>query len=371
MRVVVAFDSFKGSLSAREANEAFARGFRDVVADADIVTVPISDGGEGLSECVGGEDVATHAYDPLMRPVEVRYSIKDDTAIIALAAASGLTLLAAAERNPLVANTFGTGVVIADAVRRGCRKIILGLGGSATHDCATGLLRALGYRFMDECGVELTATIDILEHAERIVAGDVLPDGVALAVAVDVDNPLCGARGAAEVYARQKGAADGDVERLDGATRHFAATVARHVGVDYSAERGMGAAGGAAFGLRALLDVVPVSGIDLVLDLAHFDAHVKGADLVVTGEGRVDMQTVMGKAPSGVLRHALRHDVRCVAVGGSVAWCEELERAHFAAIYAATPDDMPLSEAMQRSVACQNLRNIGRRVAVDMQKIDM
>ena len=145
--------------------------------------------------------------------------------------------------------------------------------------------------------------------------------------------------------------------------RHFAATVARHVGEDYSVGRGMGAAGGAAFGLRALLDITPMSGIDLVLDLVGFDALVEDADLVVTGEGRVDMQTVMGKAPSGVLRSARRHDVRCVAVGGSVAWCEELEHAGFAAIYAATPDGMPLTEALQRDTAYRNLQNVGRRVA--------
>lgn len=366
MRVVVAFDSFKGSLSSREANEAFAHGFRDVVKDADIVTVPISDGGEGLSECVGGESVTTFTYDPLMRPIEAQYTIRDDTAVIALAAASGLMLLDTAEREPLVTTTFGTGVMIADAVRRGCRRILLGLGGSATHDCGAGLLRALGFRFLDVHGEELTATMDILEHTERIEGCAAILRGVDVAVAVDVDNSLCGTRGAAEVYARQKGAADDDVERLDRATRHFAATVARHVGADYSAERGMGAAGGAAFGLRALLDVVPMSGIDLVLDLAQFDALVKDANLVVTGEGHVDRQTVMGKAPSGVLRCARRHGVRCVAVGGGVEWCEELESAGFAAIYSATPDDMPLSVAMQRTTAIHNLRNIGCRVAVDM-----
>ena len=368
MRVVVAFDSFKGSLSAREANEAFARGFRDVCADADIVTVPISDGGEGLSECVGGLRVTTSTFDPLRRPVEAQYTINGDMAVIALASASGLTLLAESERDPLVADTFGTGVMVVDAVHRGCRRILLGLGGSATNDCATGLLRALGYRFLDGDGEELTTTIDILEHAEQIVGDATMLAGVDVAVAVDVDNPLCGVRGAAEVYARQKGATDGDVARLDRAMRHFAATVARHVGEDYSAESGMGAAGGTAFGLRALLDVTPMSGIDLVLDLVGFDALVEDADLVVTGEGRVDMQTVMGKAPSGVLRSAQRHDVRCVAVGGSVAWCEELEHAGFAAIYAATPDGMPLTEALQRDTAYLNLRNIGAAIALKYEK---
>lgn len=364
MRVVVAFDSFKGSLSAREANEAFARGFCDVVADADVVAVPISDGGEGLSECVGGVMVEARASDPLGRAITTRYAVRDDTAVIALASASGLTLLTPSERDPLVTNTFGTGELLRDAVERGCRKIILGLGGSATNDCATGMLRALGFRFLDAAGVELTTTIDILEHTEHIKGCASLLRGVNVAVAVDVDNPLCGARGAAEVYARQKGATDADVERLDRAARHFAGVVARTVAADYSAEQGMGAAGGAAFGLRALLGVRPTSGIDLMLNLVNFDALVEGADLVVTGEGCVDKQTVMGKAPSGVLRYALRHDVCCIAVGGGVRWCDELRHSGFTAIYAATPDGMPLSEAMHRDTAYHNLRSMGATIAL-------
>lgn len=362
-RVVIAFDSFKGSLSAREANEAFAAGVCDVVADVDVVTVPLSDGGEGFAESVAGEPVAVKVLDPLGRPATAHYALRDDTAVVALASASGLTLVAATERNPLVTNTYGTGELIVDAVRHGCRKILLGLGGSATNDAGTGLLRALDFRFLDDDGEELTTTIDILEHTTHIAGDASALDDVELVVAVDVDNPLCGVRGAAEVYARQKGASEDDVVRLERAMQRFAMVVARHVGADYSGEYGMGAAGGTAFGLRALLGARPTSGIELVLEAVGFDALIEGARLVVTGEGRVDAQTTMGKAPSGVLRHARHADVPCVAVGGSVTPCAELDVAGFAAIYAATPATMPLKEALQRDAAIANLRAMGRRVA--------
>lgn len=369
-RVVVAFDSFKGTLSSREANAAFSEGVRDIISDADIVTVAISDGGEGFSEAivesVGGNIVEVLVSDPLCRPIMARYSIVDNcsTAIITLASASGLTLLTPTERNPLLATTYGTGELVLDAVRRGCRRIVLGLGGSATCDAGVGLLRALGFVFQDAEGRVLTSTMDILERCATINGDGVCSalHDINIVVAIDVDNPLYGERGAAYVYAPQKGASVVDVERLDRALRHYADMVACHVGMDYAEELGMGAAGGVAFGLRALLGVVPTSGIEFMLGIVDFDTLLVGADLVVTGEGRVDRQTVMGKAPSGVLRAAKRAGVRCVAVGGSVAWCDELSHSDFDGIYAATPADMLLIDAMKRDIAYDNLRAVGRRV---------
>lgn len=369
-RVVVAFDSFKGTLSSREANAAFSEGVRDIISDADIVAVAISDGGEGFSEAivesVGGNIVEVLVSDPLCRPIMARYAIVDNcsTAVITLASASGLTLLTPTERNPLLATTYGTGELVLDAVRRGCRRIVLGLGGSATCDAGVGLLRALGFVFQDAEGRVLTSTMDILERCATINGDGVCSalHDINIAVAIDVDNPLYGERGAAYVYAPQKGASVADVERLDRALRHYADMVACHVGTDYAEELGMGAAGGVAFGLRALLGVVPTSGIEFMLGIVDFDTLLVGADLVVTGEGRVDRQTVMGKAPSGVLRAAKRAGVRCVAVGGSVAWCDELSHSDFDAIYAATPADMLLIDAMKRDIAYDNLRAVGRRV---------
>lgn len=369
-RVVVAFDSFKGTLSSREANAAFSEGVREIISDADIVAVAISDGGEGFSEAivesVGGNIVEVLVSDPLCRPIMARYVIVDNcsTAVITLASASGLTLLTPTERNPLLATTYGTGELVLDAVRRGCRRIVLGLGGSATCDAGVGLLRALGFVFQDAEGRVLTSTMDILERCATINGDRVCSalHDINIAVAIDVDNPLYGERGAAYVYAPQKGASVADVERLDRALRHYADMVACHVGMDYAEELGMGAAGGVAFGLRALLGVVPTSGIEFMLGIIDFDTLLVGADLVVTGEGRVDRQTVMGKAPSGVLRAAKRVGVRCVAVGGSVAWCDELSHSDFDAIYAATPADMLLIDAMKRDIAYENLRAVGRRV---------
>ena len=373
-KIVVAFDSFKGSLSSMEAGEAFALGYRDVAPDADIRIFSISDGGEGFSDAItvarGGEIVECRVSDPLGRTIVARYTIVDnEMAVISLASASGLTLLAPEERNPLLATTYGTGELILDAVTRGCRRIIVGLGGSATTDGGAGMLRALGYRFYDAVGEELTRSIDILEHAVKVSDKDVdvVLRNIEISVAVDVDNPLYGARGASYVYAPQKGADDAMVARLDSALKHYAELGNDYCGYEASDVAGVGAAGGVGYAFVAFMGRYLTSGIELLLDTIHFDASLEGATLVVTGEGRIDAQTLMGKAPSGVLCRAEQHGVDCIAVGGGVAWCDELRSSLFKAIYAATPDSMPLSEAMQPSVARENLRAVGRQVANNKQ----
>lgn len=368
-RIVVAFDSFKGSLTSREAGEAFAQGFRDVV-DAHATIVGIADGGEGTAEVVaegaGGMMVTSMATDPLGRSIEAQYAIvKGGTmAVIAMSAASGLTLVEADRRNPVVATTYGTGELIKDALRRGCRDIVVGLGGSATNDGGVGMLRALGYRFYDSEGVELCETMDILERVCRVSDECRVPFGdVHIVAATDVDNPLCGPRGATYVYARQKGADEAMMERLEAAMQHYAQVVDAWCGRDASNMPGAGAAGGVGYAMSALLGVELRSGIDMVLDVVDFDDAVVGADLVVTGEGRVDRQTLMGKAPAGVARRAQRLGVPCVAVGGSVAWADIPVETPFAYIDAATPASMPLDEAMRHPVAISNLRAAGSRVA--------
>lgn len=369
-KVIVAFDSFKGSLSSVEAGEAFASGYRDVIPDADIRIFSISDGGEGFSDAIvaarGGEVVECMVSDPLGRAIVARYAIIDaEIAVISLASASGLTHLAPEERNPLLATTFGTGELILDALRRGCSRIIVGLGGSATTDGGAGMLRALGYRFYDAEGAELIQTLDILERAVMVSERDVVPAirNVDISVAVDVDNPLYGERGAACVYAPQKGADSDMVLCLDAALRHYAELGDGYCGYPASDIAGVGAAGGVGYAFVAFLGCALTSGIELLLDVIHFEASLVGATLVVTGEGRIDAQTLMGKAPSGVLRYAERYGVECIAVGGGVAWCDELRGSGFSAIYASKPDDMPLIEAMKPAVACDNLRAVGRIVA--------
>ena len=359
--IVVAFDSFKGSLTSPQACSAFAFGIHDVLPDVEVRKVPISDGGEGfaelLGEALGGEVVECNASDPVGRRCVAHYAIVGgDMAIIALAEASGLTLLADDERNPLVASTYGTGEVIRNAVERGCRHIVIGLGGSATTDAGTGMLRALGCRFYDAEGRELSLPIEILERTARVddAAMRELLGGVTIDVAVDVDNPLYGERGAARVFAPQKGADEAMVERLDRALRDYAHFVDSRCGYD---------AGGVGYAFVAFLGCTLRRGIDLFLEMVDFKSVVADVGLVVTGEGCVDSQTLMGKAPSGVLRYAEAAGVPCVAVGGKVVMSETLEHSGFCAIYESKPASMSLCDAMHPIQAYQNLRDVGRKVA--------
>ena len=368
-KIVVAFDSFKGSLSSVEASEAFIAGVRSIDPAVECRAVAIADGGEGMAEAIvasiGGALVEATALDPLGRSIVASYGIINEgtTAIIPISSASGITLLTPEERNPLEATTYGTGELMLDAVQRGCRKIIIGLGGSATNDGGAGLLRALGYKFLDVNGKELTATIDVLERVASIIPPVNSPiEGIEISVAVDVDNPLCGERGASFVYGAQKGATNAMIVRLDKALRHYADVVAKWRGEDVSNEAGMGAAGGAGFAFGAVLGVMPTSGIELILSVVDFDNIIADASLVVTGEGRIDRQTVMGKAPAGVLHHAKRAGVKCIAVGGGVQWCNELRDSDFDAIYAATPEGMPLDIAMKKEVATANIQRVATSI---------
>lgn len=371
-KIVVAFDSFKGSLSSVEAAEAFVAGAKVLCPELECSIVSISDGGEGMAEAVvdslGGELVEALSHDPLGREICASYGVvaRGDVAVISMASASGLTLLSPDERNPLYATTFGTGELLLHAIDRGCKKIIVGLGGSATNDGGVGMLRALGYKFFDAQRNELQATIDILERVQTIVVPENNPlAGVELSVAVDVDNPLCGERGASMVYGRQKGADDAMIVRLDRALSHYASVVAQWRGEDLSQIAGMGAAGGMGFAFGAVLGVAPQSGIELMLSIAKFDDIAKDATLVVTGEGRIDRQTVMGKAPAGVLSHAQRLGARCIAIGGCVAWCDELRESGFDAIYAITPEDMPLEVAMRSDMAIANMQAMAKQIILD------
>lgn len=368
-RIVVALDSFKGSLTSLEAGSAFAVGFASVCGDAEVRVVVVADGGEGMAEAVvtggRGELVEVDASDALCRPIRASYAIvnEDATAVIAMASASGITLLNEDERNPLVATTYGTGQLICDAIMRGCRRVVVGLGGSATNDCGVGMLRALGYRFFDAVGEELTTTIDILENTASISTQNVIPQlfDVEFVVASDVDAPLYGERGAARIFAPQKGADSAMVERLDAALQHFAMVAEHSAETPVAWRAGMGAAGGMGYALAKFIGAKVVRGIDVLLDMVEFDSLIADADLVVTGEGCLDNQTLMGKAPSGILVRAQRLGIPCIAIGGRVA--EGVDFSAFATVYAVTPDDMPLEVAMQRDVAYDNVRRVGIEVA--------
>ena len=344
MKVVIAIDSFKGCLSSKEANEAAAEGIRRVYPDAEIIKVPVSDGGEGYMEAfhaaIGGKLEEVMVRDPLMRHVKAKYLLQGETAVIEIAQASGLTLLTKEERTPMVATSYGTGQLVADAVRKGARHIIVGLGGSATSDAGIGMLKALIDSFAKNGQWD-----DITEVKN-----------VTFTIASDVKNPLCGEKGAAHVFAPQKGATPEMVLRLDERARKFAELSAKHFGYDRSQMPGAGAAGGLGYAFLQYLDAKSMSGIQLLLDTIKFKELVAGADFIITGEGSADRQTLMGKLPMGILEQA--GSVPVFLIAGRISDREELLNAGFARVECINPPDISLEEAMRKDVAQQNIRQL-------------
>ena len=335
MKVVIAIDSFKGCLASTEANGAASEGIRAVCSDAEIIEVPVSDGGEGFLEAfhaaLGGDMIETMVQDPLGRPIQANYLLKDRTAVIEIAQASGLTLLSREERNPMIATSYGTGQLIADAVRHGAVEMIVGLGGSATSDAGIGMLQAL-----DDHHLPFSS----LGNVRFIIASDVM-------------NPLCGENGAAHVFAPQKGATPEQVLALDERARKFAEASARRFGYDRSMMKGAGAAGGLGYAFLQYLDADLRSGIELLLETVRFDDLVKDADLIITGEGSADRQTLMGKLPMGVLHHS--RGVPVCLIAGRVGDKELLKQAGFSHVESVNPQGITIEQAMQKETAKQNI----------------
>lgn len=370
-KITIAVDSFKGSLSSREVADAFEEGFKSQFPKCEVVKVSIADGGEGtvdaLVETLNGELVKALVADPLGRTISAQYGIIDDgrTAVMEMSAASGLPLIAPTERNPLRTSTYGTGEMIVDAIKRGCRKFLVGIGGSATNDGGTGMLRALGFRFFDTKGNELIGGGEILERIDQIDNSTARAElaECEFIVACDVTNPLYGPEGAAYVFAPQKGADAAMVERLDQGLRNYARAIERFNGVQVDAIAGAGAAGGLGGGFKALLGARLEPGIDMVLNAMQFSKIIAGSDLVITGEGRIDRQTTMGKAPSGVLREATAQGIPTIAIGGAVQPCKELEQSGFAAVLPIVAGPVALEVAMQRDTAIENVRRTATQIA--------
>ena len=366
-KVIVAIDSFKGCLTSAEANQAAREGILSKMPEAEVVQVPVSDGGEGFMEAfqaaMGGEIVEVNVKDPLMRTIVAQYLVQGDTAVIEIAKASGLTLLSPEERNPMVATSYGTGQLVVDAVRKGCKHIIVGLGGSATSDCGIGMLRAI-----------------IDSFAKGMSWDDVRElDDVRFIIATDVTNPLCGENGAAHVFAPQKfaikreqseldsiaerkqtrlqvkGASHADVLALDARAKRFAEASAKHLGRDCQNTPGAGAAGGLGYAFLQSMNADCHSGIDLLLDTIHFDDLLQNADLVITGEGSADRQTLMGKLPFGILQRAQRHHVPFVLIAGRIADEQLLLAAGFSRVACINPPNLPLEIALQPSTAKENI----------------
>ena len=340
-KVIIAIDSFKGCLSSIEANHAAAAGVKDICQNTGIMQVPVSDGGEGFLEAfhaaIGGEIKETVVFDPLMRPITAKYLLHGETAVIEIAQASGLTLLKEKERNPLVATSYGTGQMVADAIRNGAKHVVVGLGGSATSDAGMGMLRAL---------------VDAFPQLESWNNTDVLK-GINFTIASDVKNPLCGENGAAAVFAPQKGATPEMVAELDKRASRFAETSAKQFGYDRSDMEGAGAAGGLGYAFLQYLDAECKSGINLLLETIGFRDMAKDADLIVTGEGSADRQTLMGKLPMGILQHAEHTPVALIA--GRIKDREQLLQAGFAYVECINPPGITLTEAMRKEVAQHNI----------------
>ena len=360
-RVVVASDSFKGSLSSLQVADAVEAGVRSVCPSCEVVKLSVADGGEGtvqaLSAAMNGEIVSVMVKDPIGRDVSASYAVirEIDTAVIEVSAASGLMLLSPQERSPLIASSYGSGQLISDALSRGCRNILMCIGGSAVNDVGMGMLSALGYRFLDEKGNRLEgrgADMSKVCDVDFALVDQALVESL-FTVACDVDSPFCGPEGAAYVFAPQKGAGPDDVRLLDAGMVHFASVIKRVTGMDVLDVPGAGAAGGIGGALASFLGAELKRGADMVLDAVRFDELLYGADMVITGEGCLDGQTLTGKLPYCVAQRAAKAGVPVVAVCGraEVDECQYLD-----AIIPVTPDGMSLSEAMLPSVASENIK---------------
>ena len=325
MKIVIAPDSFKESLTASEVCDAIETGFTTVFKEADIVKIPMADGGEGtaaaLKETLSGEWQSIIAHDPLMRPIEASYVLlPNQTAIIEMASCAGLHLLTQSERDPGITTTYGVGEMLLDAIDKGAKHIILGIGGSATNDAGTGMLKALGYRFLDAQHHELAQggkALAALAFIDSRAVSDKIAD-ISITVACDVTNPLCGKLGASHVYAPQKGATLDDIVILDNALNHFANIASRQNFPDNRNEAGAGAAGGLGFALMTFLSATLTGGFQLVSEFSNLEQMIQQADLVITGEGKMDFQTSMGKVASGVLSLAKAVNVPVIAICGVV-----------------------------------------------------
>lgn len=326
MKVVIAIDSLKGSLSSMEAGMAIKDGILAAKPDAEVIVKPLADGGEGttdaLIEGMNGERIDLTVTGPMHTPVDAYYGyLKDtNTAVMEMASAAGITLVPDSEKNPLLATSYGVGEMINDAIQRGCRNFIIGIGGSVTNDGGIGMLKALGIRFLDENGEDAGEGGQALAKIARIDVSGMNPllKECHIQVACDVNNPLCGKNGSTYVYGPQKGVTEDMKKTLDEAMAHFARVTSETLENDYMNTPGAGAAGGLGYAFLAYTGAALTPGIELILDAVGLEEELSGADVVVTGEGRLDFQTAMGKAPVGVARLAKKYNAKVIAFAGSV-----------------------------------------------------
>lgn len=371
MKVVIAIDSFKGSLSSIEAGMAAKDGVLKAKPDTEVIVKPLADGGEGtvdaLIEGLDGEQIDITVTGPMGAAVSCYYGLlrKTNTAIIEMASAAGITLVPCEKKNPLLATTYGVGEIIRDAMERGCRDFIIGIGGSATNDGGIGMLKALGYNFSDENGKDVGEGGQALAKIASIDTQNRHPliSECKFRIACDVNNPLCGENGATYIYGPQKGVTDDLKKELDAGMANFAKITAASLGKDNSNTPGTGAAGGLGFAFLSYIGAELTPGIELILDAVDLDNDLKDADVVITGEGRLDHQTAMGKAPVGVARLAKKYEAKVVAFAGAVtegaAACNDAGiDAYFPIVRGVTT----LEDAMKKENAQKNMTETAEQV---------
>ncbi|MDQ6420413.1 glycerate kinase [Paenibacillus sp. LHD-117] len=355
MRVLVAPDSYKGSLTAAEVAACMEKGILDVLPQAAVIKLPIADGGEGTVDAIvnatGGQLHQVEVLGPLGEPVTATFGVMGDgqTAVVEMASASGLLLIAKDRLNPLRTTTYGTGQLIQAALDQGCRRIVIGIGGSATNDGGAGMAQALGVRFFNDQGSELSYGGGELISLSRVDVSGLDPRvaDCEIIVASDVTNPLCGPEGASFVFGPQKGATPEMAQRLDDGLRNYGRVIHERLGIDVRNVPGAGAAGGLGAGLIAFLSARMSRGIDIVLEAIEFEKRVQEADLVITGEGRTDSQTAFGKAPAGVAALAKKYNKPVICVSGGISLdTKALHEAGIDVIIGATQSPMSLEEAM-------------------------
>lgn len=363
-KIVLAIDSFKGCLSSKEIEQCIAEEIHRILPSCQTVCIPIADGGEGmldtLIEATQGTFVSTQAHDPLMRIRPARYGILGDqrTAIIEMAEINGLTTLSPIKRNPMKTSTYGTGELIKDALEKGFRRFIIGIGGSATNDAGMGMMQVLGAHLYDKQGNELEQGGKIMEQIARIDLNHLHPalKEATFIVACDVQNPFCGPQGAAYVFARQKGASEEQIRQLDEGMRHLALLIERDFSYNINKVKGSGAAGGLGGAFATFLQAHLQSGIDLLLDAVDFDRKITNADWIITGEGKADRQTAEGKVPAGVLKRAKKANIPVMLIAGKVEDKACLKQMGFARIVQVSPDNLPLEEAMRPEITRENIQ---------------
>lgn len=390
MKVVIAIDSFKGSLTSLEAGVAAKKGVLQSCPNAEVKVVPLADGGEGtvdaLMEGLHGKKVDIHVSDPLGRMTKCTYGIlPNGTAIMEMAQAAGLTKLAGNERNPLNTTTYGVGEMIIDAMNRGCRKFVIGIGGSATNDGGIGMLSALGYEFLDQNGQEVKMGAQALVDVATIRTENVHPllKECDFKIACDVDNPLCGENGATYIYGPQKGLPEKFCQPVDDGMKNYAKIIGvclekqtpgcivnkeSQTNASYADYPGAGAAGGLGFAFMAVLHGKLVSGIELVLDTIGLENELSQADVVITGEGRLDAQTAMGKAPIGVARRAKKYGLPVLAFAGCIGeGAQACKEKGINAYYAIASEEVSVRERMRKENALCNMEQTVAKVFRDMK----